>query len=264
MQTFNWYYNRLKAMSPGEIAWRMRSSLRDRIDKLLLSKRQRRREIGSYLNGKLQSNVCNFHVCDIAVGTKEGFNRKEDNQILQYKSLMVRAMNVTKHKLDFFDLKDVFLGNPTIWNRDHKLNIDTPIVFSPALDYRDINIVGDCKFVWEPNRHHQLVVLARAYRLSGDVKFAKAVTEQLDSWLNQNPYGLGIRDNLLFICDGTAGLKVYDKTDPVEIEHLSTFEEIFAKDVIPLNDVLLMIGDDVLYQYEYAENNIIHLSTLQL
>jgi uncharacterized heparinase superfamily protein len=35
-------------------------------------------------------------------------------------------------------------------------------------------------------------VLGRAYRLSGDIQFANAVVEQLDSWLKQNPYGVGM------------------------------------------------------------------------
>ncbi len=80
----------------------------------------------------------------------------------------------------------------------------------------------------------------------------------------ENPYGLGIKDNLLFVCDGTAGLKVYDRTDPVELTMISSFEDIQVKDVIPLEEVLLMIGDEILYQYEYSENGINHLSTYQL
>lgn len=80
----------------------------------------------------------------------------------------------------------------------------------------------------------------------------------------ENPYGLGIKDNLLFVCDGTAGLKVYDRTDPIELTLISSFEDIQAKDVIPLEEVLLMIGDEILYQYEYSENGINHLSTYQL
>ena len=65
------------------------------------------------------------------------------------------------------------------------------------------------------------------------------------------PNGLGIKDNTLFICDGEAGLKVYDKTDAPNITLINTFEDIIAYDVIPLSSSLLMIGDRVLYQYEY-------------
>jgi len=106
--------------------------------------------------------------------------------------LVERAERIVQHRLSFFNLRDQYLGDPIIWNRDHKRGRDTPMVFSPALDYRDVNQAGDCKFVWEPNRHHQLVVLGRAYRASGDIRFARAVAEQLDSWLQQNPFGLGM------------------------------------------------------------------------
>ena len=51
---------------------------------------------------------------------------------------------------------------------------------------------GDCKLVWEPNRHHQLVVLARAWRTTGERRYADAVLAQLDSWLRANPFGAGM------------------------------------------------------------------------
>ena len=78
------------------------------------------------------------------------------------------------------------------------------------------------------------------------------------------PNGLGIKDNTLFICDGEAGLKVYDKTDAPNITLINTFEDIIAYDVIPLSSSLLMIGDRVLYQYEYVNNDIQLLSTFEL
>lgn len=84
------------------------------------------------------------------------------------------------------------------------------------------------------------------------------------TYILDNPYGLGFKDNLLFVCDGTSGLKVFDRTNPLEIEMLTQYPDIFTKDVIPLEDVLLMIGDDILYQYEYVENGVNHISTYQL
>ncbi len=84
------------------------------------------------------------------------------------------------------------------------------------------------------------------------------------SYSLDNPYGLGFKDELLFVCDGTSGLKLFDRTNPLEIEMLTQYPDIYSKDVIPLEDVLLMIGDEVLYQYEYVENGVNHISTYQL
>lgn len=92
----------------------------------------------------------------------------------------------------------------------------------------------------------------------------KNYPELVATYILENPYGLGIKDELLFVCDGTAGLKVFDRTDPVDLTMLSSYEDIHAKDVIPLEEVLLMIGDEVLYQYEYTENGIDQISTFQL
>ena len=80
----------------------------------------------------------------------------------------------------------------------------------------------------------------------------------------ENPYGLGVKQNLLFVCDGSAGLKVFDKTDALDVQWLETFSDVHATDVIPLENSLLMIGENVLYQYQYTNDSIQLLSTLQL
>lgn len=78
------------------------------------------------------------------------------------------------------------------------------------------------------------------------------------------PYGLGIRDEKLFVCDGSSGLKVYDKTNVMELEQLNHFEDIITFDVIPLESHLIMVGDKVLYQYEYLEDDIRLISQIGL
>jgi hypothetical protein len=69
---------------------------------------------------------------------------------------------------------------------------------------------------------------------------------------------------MLFVCDGKAGLKVYDKTDVEHLGALNHFKNIVTFDVIPLKNSLLMVGDGVLYQYQYEANSITLLSTLSL
>jgi len=79
-----------------------------------------------------------------------------------------------------------------------------------------------------------------------------------------NPYGLGFNSNTLFVCDGEAGLKVFDKTNPLDLQLVKTFPSLNSKDVIPLSNTLLMIGDKMLYQYEYVNGSINLLSTYSL
>jgi hypothetical protein len=77
----------------------------------------------------------------------------------------------------------------------------------------------------------------------------------VDSHTLTEPYGLGIDNNILFICDGKAGLKVYDVTEKRNIyKHLvASFPEIQTYDVIPVNGYLFMIGNDGFYLYDYSD-----------
>ena len=89
----------------------------------------------------------------------------------------------------------------------------------------------------------------------------------IKSYNMHNPHGLGVDSNLLFICDGDDGLKVFDAADPLNVDsnQISHFSGIDAFDVIPLNGNLLMIGEDGLRQYDYKDAEHIQLlSTLAL
>ena len=55
----------------------------------------------------------------------------------------------------------------------------------------------------------------------------------------------------LFLCDGSAGLKVFDLTNQLtSLTNIATFSNIHAKDVIALQNYLFMIGDDGFYLYD--------------
>jgi hypothetical protein len=88
--------------------------------------------------------------------------------------------------------------------------------------------------------------------------------ERVKSYSMDNPYGLGIKDEMLFICDGTSGLKVYNKTDVENLELIKTFADITTFDVIPLSNNLLLIGENTLYQYKYSDDGIELLSQFSL
>src|ERR1700692_3777246 len=60
------------------------------------------------------------------------------------------------------------------------------------IPFLDFAIVGDHKITWELNRHQHLVTLAKAWLLSGDEKFTGELIAQWRSWVNANPYPLGI------------------------------------------------------------------------
>lgn len=84
------------------------------------------------------------------------------------------------------------------------------------------------------------------------------------SYAMDGPYGLGIKGDKLFICDGSSGLKVYDKSDVKNLKLLNHFKNITTYDVIPMEDHLLMIGDKTLYQYNYSSAGLTLLSQFLL
>jgi hypothetical protein len=79
-----------------------------------------------------------------------------------------------------------------------------------------------------------------------------------------NPHGLGVDHNLLFICDGAAGLKVFDKSDVMTIpQRLIAQYDVPALDIIPFQNTAILIGATGISQYDYSDpENITHLSTL--
>lgn len=84
--------------------------------------------------------------------------------------------------------------------------------------------------------------------------------ELLASYPLHGPYGLGIDDQTLFVCDGDAGLKVYDVEDKLHIDDhkIANFSNINTFDVIPFENHLFMIGEDGFYQYDYSDLQNIH------
>ncbi|MDO5978272.1 LVIVD repeat-containing protein [Flavivirga spongiicola] len=92
----------------------------------------------------------------------------------------------------------------------------------------------------------------------------KATPKLASRYELENPYGLGIKENTLFVCDGTSGLKLFDKEEPLDVKLTKTYDDIQSKDVIPLENSLLMVGGDNLYQYKYIEDGVDLISSYSL
>ena len=172
-------------MSVEEMGWRMHSAMRDVADRWRVAFDLRPdAPPTSGLAGVLP-------LCDLPAGI---WNDAVEGSIeAAWRDRLLASANAALgHRLTFFNLIDQHLGDPIDWNRDHETGRRTPSRFAPSIDYRDVRGAGDAKVVWEPNRHHQLVVLGRAYRATGRQEFARAVMEQIASWIDQCPYGIGM------------------------------------------------------------------------
>ena len=61
-----------------------------------------------------------------------------------------------------------------------------------GIDHRDEGETGNVKAVWELSRHHHLTVLASAWWVTGENEYAEVVDEQLRSWWAANPFLSGV------------------------------------------------------------------------
>ncbi len=101
------------------------------------------------------------------------------------------AERVIEGRFPIFSIDNINAGTVVNWNKDYKSSVVAPVCFGKTLNYRNEKLVGDIKYLWEPNRHLQLVCVAQAYVITGNKKYLDAIRNQLQSWFEQCPYPLG-------------------------------------------------------------------------
>lgn len=76
----------------------------------------------------------------------------------------------------------------------------------------------------------------------------------IKSYEMENPHGLAINNANLMVCEGQFGLKSFNAANASDITLNQHIKNIDAFDVIPVsNTLLIMIGKDGLYQYDYSD-----------
>lgn len=140
---------------------------------------------------------------------------------------------------------------PTYISTYEHINTCDPVVVQNDLAYVTLRSGTECETFT-----NQLDVID----ISDVTKPELVKTHEMD-----NPHGLGIKGNCLFIAEGEYGLKVFNAADPLTIgDNLTAHhKDVHALDVIPLDDVLFMIGNDGLHQYQYNCGNLFtYISTI--
>ncbi len=78
------------------------------------------------------------------------------------------------------------------------------------------------------------------------------------------PAGLAIENDLLFICDSNAGLKVYNVNESFNLDLLFHDDTLETYDIILNNEKAIVVGPDAVYQYDYSDiNNLKLLSKIE-
>jgi hypothetical protein len=106
--------------------------------------------------------------------------------------IVERAEQVCRHRFDLLGYRNLDYGAEIDWHRDVVHGKQAPRKPWFKIRYLDFEEAGDARITWELNRHQHLVTLAKAYRLTGDSKFASELFRQWEHWHRENPYPIGI------------------------------------------------------------------------
>src|SRR2546426_4819090 len=106
--------------------------------------------------------------------------------------ILATADAVREGRFDLLGSRGLDFGDPVDWHLDPISGRRAPLVHWSRLDPFDRALLGDCKVVWELNRHQWLLHLGQAYRLTGDERYAEDFVRQVQAWMQANPAGMGI------------------------------------------------------------------------
>lgn len=177
MNKLMWLVNRLRQMSLTEVFFRLKRSV--------LQKREKRKVLAGWQplpRASVSAKAALFGTDLDVVVNGQAVPKLDIDRLDDY----------LQGKIDFFGHEPLDTGLPVRWHTDPVTQIKSPLAFGKSLDYRDDQKVGNVKFIWELGRHQHLVPLAVAYAVTGDIKYRDAVVTQISSWIEDNPYGMGI------------------------------------------------------------------------
>lgn len=171
MQSLSWYVARLQRMSPAEVAYRA----------------------GKLIRRHLPTGRAPAPTAPVAALPDSARLLATPVTAADVDSAAIRtaAGDLTRGRLQLFDLKSYEAGEEPDWNRDPLTGTRAPNKPAWRIDYRDPDVVGNIKYLWEPSRHLHFVTLAQAIRLQDDEAAAEALNVHLRTWLDQCPPGVG-------------------------------------------------------------------------
>lgn len=172
MMNTGWYLRRLSRMSPKEMLGRARAVVRIRRWRRLLDEPFYPDRF--CLPTRQFAAVLPEHVADtVPNGAKA--------------RLTATAERLMDGHAEFLGIARNDMVSPD-WSFDPRTSRRTPAnAYAFDIKYRDEQTVGDIKQLWALSRHHHLTVLAAAFAVTGDDRYAYRVADHLKSWWAANP-----------------------------------------------------------------------------
>jgi hypothetical protein len=178
---------RIVSMDRRELVFRIRQELQKRVDAILFG-------LGiDPLHSEIRRNE---HAAGRFFFESEDIPRRlellRERMPQEVETIIQRAEKICRHRFDLLGYKDLDYGLEIDWHADrvHGKRASRDLWYK--VRYLDFASVGDAKVTWELNRHQHLVTLAKAYRFTGDFRFASELLSQWQHWQRENPYPRGI------------------------------------------------------------------------
>ncbi len=188
-----WMARRAFAMSPAELAVRSWRGVRNRF---LRSGRSRpQHELASLDQVVVRRPGClDEETGRLLPGALDGAALKEALVRIGASpdGVVTDAEGILSGRIPAFGWTRFELKYPPDWLGDPVTGGSWPLEYWATLDFRFQEGLDDPRYVWELNRQHELVTLARAYVLTSDVRYAEAVWSGIRTWVEQNPPFYGI------------------------------------------------------------------------
>ncbi|MBS1794813.1 MAG: alginate lyase family protein [Acidobacteria bacterium] len=107
-------------------------------------------------------------------------------------NVLERSEKIIDGKFDLLGFLNLDFGTAIDWHYEPLQGKHLPLKHWKQFDELDAAETGDKKIIWELNRHQHFFTLGVAYRLTGEERYAATFARHIDSWMEQNPPGLGI------------------------------------------------------------------------
>ncbi|MER5599940.1 alginate lyase family protein [Streptomyces sp. NPDC002265] len=160
-----WYLRRLSRMGPREVGGRVGDTLRRR-------RWRSARPVAPGVSGA--RFTASLPAGTIAAVPPDAAKR-----------LVAEADRLLDGHVEYFGVARDDLADPNWWY-DPKTGRRAPWGYAFDVPYRDEDAVGDIKQIWELSRHQYLTVLAAAYAVTEDERYAERVAAHLRSWWAAN------------------------------------------------------------------------------
>jgi hypothetical protein len=185
-----WYLRRLQCMSPQEVVWRTSDAVRQRawrrkqVPASAVPRYLTRLARDGHRVGPEPASAPRF--APLPAGTLDAVPAGDARRLVRAADEILagrwEVLGVTRQDMV---APDWFL-DPLSGRRAPQAE------YCFSINYRNQAVTGNVKQVWELSRHHHLTVLACAYALTGDRRYAERAGSHLRSWWEANPFLSGI------------------------------------------------------------------------